>query len=111
MNTFRLLAAAAILAAGTSFASADPVEGTWARPDGTLEIIAQCGSAFCVTVGSGEYKGNKAGSFTRQADGTYKGKITQQATGITFSGTATVSGNTLSMSALMGLKKENWKRQ
>lgn len=111
MKQFKLLAAAAIFAASTTLALADPVEGTWTRPDGTLEIITPCGNAYCVTVGSGEYKGNKAGSFTKQADGTYKGKITQQATGITFSGTATVSGNKLSLSALMGLKKENWTRK
>ncbi|MGB7285474.1 MAG: DUF2147 domain-containing protein [Salaquimonas sp.] len=111
MNFLKVAAASAFLLASSTYAFADPVEGTWARPDGTLEIISKCGSAYCVTVGSGEYKGNKAGSFTKQADGTYKGKITQQATGITFSGTATVKGGTLSLSALMGLKKENWTRK
>ncbi len=112
MNKLGMIAAGvAFLASAGAVMAADAVEGTWARPDGTLEIIKACGPAFCLKVGSGEYKGNSAGSFKKQPDGTYKGKITEQKTKIGFSGTAIVEGNTLKLSALGGMKKENWTRK
>ncbi len=110
----QIAAVSAILIGSASFAAADPIEGTWKRPEskgGTLEIIAKCADAFCVTVGSGDYNGKKAGSFKKNADGTYSGKLTEMKTGISFSGTGTVTGNTFTMKAFGGFVKEDWARQ
>ncbi len=50
MNTFRLLAAAAILAAGTSFASADPLKEPGRPDDERLVKVANAARSFASTL-------------------------------------------------------------
>lgn len=93
----RILTAAAILAASAFAAhAADPLEGTWKRPNGTLIKFASAGGQFCGTVMTGEYKGKSIGCM-RGADGTYKGEINKLDEGKTYAGKASVDGNELSL--------------
>ena len=114
MNTFRLLAAAAILAAGTSFASADPIEGNWKTGDDVLVKVSNCGGSFCVDVMDGEYKGKRSGKLASKGGNTYEGTLKQFSTGISCNGTPTVAGNSMKLVAKkfgMTVKTDNWKRQ
>lgn len=114
MNKFRLLAAAAILAASTSFASADAIEGNWKTGDGVLVKISKCGGSFCVDVVDGDYAGKRSGKLDAQGGGVYQGKLKQFSTGLSFSGTATLAGNSMKLVAKalgVTVKTDNWKRQ
>ncbi|MCR5858955.1 DUF2147 domain-containing protein [Mesorhizobium sp. J428] len=88
-------AAATLMMAGAALA--DPIEGTWKRPNGTLIQYAGSGGNFCGTVLTGEYKGKSIGCM-KGADGSYKGKVNKLDEGKTYNGKASVKGNTLSLS-------------
>lgn len=107
------LAAIAILMMSGA-ASADPIEGTWKRPNGTLITYAGSGTKFCGTVMTGEYKGKSIGCMNG-SNGTYKGSVNKLDEGKTYNGKASVSGNTLALSGcvLGGLicKSEQLSRQ
>lgn len=114
MNKFRILAAAAILAASTSFASADAIEGNWKTGDGVLVKVSNCGGSFCVDVLDGKYKGKRSGKLSAKGGGTYEGTLKQFSTGISFNGTATLAGNSMKLVAKklgITVKTDNWKRQ
>ena len=108
---------AAIYALAATPAFADPVEGMWKRPaskGGTLEQIAPCGGAYCVTVRSGEFNGEVAGKFVKNGS-EYVGEITDLAKKKTYSGSLVLqSADKLKMSGCV-LKvlcsKEIWTRQ
>lgn len=88
---------AAAFLAGPAFA-AEPIEGTWKRPNGTIIQYAPCGeNTYCGTVMTGEYKGKSIGSMSGTG-GSYKGKVNKLDEGKTYSGKASASGNTLSLS-------------
>ncbi|KQZ16361.1 glycerol-3-phosphate ABC transporter ATP-binding protein [Mesorhizobium sp. Root552] len=107
-----LAAIAILMAAGSAWA--DPIEGTWKRPNGTLISYAGSGTKFCGTVMTGEYKGKSIGCMNG-SNGDYKGTVNKLDEGKTYNGKASVSGNTLSLSGcvLGGLicKSENLARQ
>ncbi|ABQ61844.1 hypothetical protein H721_00646 [Brucella ovis IntaBari-2006-46-332] len=78
----------------------EAIVGTWKRPNGTLISYAACGAnKFCGTVMTGEYKG----------------EVNKLDEGKTYSGKASVKGNTLSLSGcVMGgliCKSESLARQ
>ncbi|MCP4184837.1 MAG: DUF2147 domain-containing protein [Hyphomicrobiales bacterium] len=96
---------------------ADPIEGMWKRPakkGGTLEQIAACGNAFCVTVRSGRFDGQAAGKFTKDGN-QYIGEITDLAKKKTYSGSLAMRGaNRLKMSGCVMkvlCSSEIWTRQ
>lgn len=94
----KMIAAAAVLAAMTGAAFADPIEGTWKRPNGTLIKYASTGgSNYCGTVMSGEYKGKSIGCMSG-SNGSYKGKVNKLDEGKTYTGKAAVNGNSLKLS-------------
>lgn len=112
---FRITGVAAfalLMTAGAAFA--DPIEGTWKRPNGTLISYAGSGSKYCGTVMTGEYKGKSIGCMNG-SDGAYKGTVNKLDEGKTYNGKASVAGNTLSLSGcvLGGLicKSEKLTRQ
>jgi uncharacterized protein (DUF2147 family) len=79
-------------------ALADPIEGTWLRPNGTLIEYASTGeNNYCGTVMSGEYQGQSIGCMAG-TDGNYKGKVNKLDEGKTYSGKAMVEGNVLNLS-------------
>lgn len=84
-------------------------------PERTLISYAACGAnKFCGTVMTGEYKGKSIGTMSGK-DGNYKGEVNKLDEGKTYSGKASVKGNTLSLSGcVMGgliCKSESLARQ
>lgn len=107
-----LAAAATLMLAG--IAHADPIEGNWKTKSGATAAIAGCGGGFCITLKSGEHAGKQIGTFNAGGGGNYSGKITDPANDKTYTGKATLSGNSLKMGGcvLGGLicRNENWTR-
>ena len=109
------LALAAGIAFTTTAIAAEPIVGTWKRPNGTLIRYANAGGdKYCGTVMTGEYKGKSIGCMSGSgAD--YEGKVIALDEGKTYSGKAKINGNTMKLSGCvlggMICKGENWKRQ
>ncbi|MBL1405558.1 MAG: DUF2147 domain-containing protein [Rhizobiales bacterium] len=104
----------ALLSVGTAFAFADSIEGKWMTGDKVLLNIAKCGGSFCVKVVGGKYDGKQSGKLKAEGDKIYKGTLKQFSSGISFSGTATLSGNSMKMVAKkfgITVKKDTWKRK
>lgn len=108
------LVAAAVLFAAPAFA-AEPIVGKWKRPNGTIIQYSPCGGdGYCGTVLTGEYKGKSIGKMSGTG-GSYRGKVNKLDEGKTYTGKASVSGNTLSLAGCVagGLlcKSESLTRQ
>jgi uncharacterized protein (DUF2147 family) len=93
----------------------EPIEGTWLRDNGTLIKYASAGGdKYCGTVQNNKYKGQSIGCMSGSG-GKYKGEVIVLDEGKTYSGKASVSGNTLSLAGcvLGGLicKSADLKRQ
>ena len=91
------------------------IVGKWKRPNGTIISYASCGTnKFCGTVQTGEYKGKSIGTMSGTG-GSYKGEVNKLDEGKTYTGKASVKGNTLSLSGcVMGgliCKSESLTRQ
>lgn len=110
----RLMLAGLAGLAMTASAFADPIEGNWRTDSGATAGIAKCGGGFCITLKSGEHKGKRIGTFSNAGGANYSGKITDPANDKTYSGKASLSGNSLKMSGcvLGGLicRSQNWQR-
>ena len=78
-------------------ALADPIEGNWKTKDGDTAAIGACGGAFCITLKTGEFAGKSIGKMSASGGGSYEGSITKPSNGKTYSGSATLSGNSLKM--------------
>jgi uncharacterized protein (DUF2147 family) len=108
------LAAAALAMVAMPAIAAEPIEGTWQRPNGTLIRYAANGGEFCGTVLTGEYEGQSIGCMSGSG-ANYKGKVNKLDEGKTYNGKATVNGNSLSLAGcVMGgiiCKSENLTRQ
>ncbi len=114
IRTIALALAAGIAFTGTAIA-AEPIVGTWKRPNGTLiRYAASGGNQYCGTVLTGEYKNQSIGCMSGSGN-EYKGKVNKLDEGKTYRGKATISGNTLSLAGcvLGGLvcKSEDLTRQ
>lgn len=115
-NTIAALAAAAFLTGtGTVAFAAEPIVGTWKRPNGTLiKYSSSGGNKYCGTVMTGEYKGKSIGCMSGTG-GSYKGKVNKLDEGKTYTGKASASGSSLKLSGcvLGGIicKSETMKRQ
>lgn len=95
--------------------AAEPIEGSWKRPNGTvIRYASSGGNTFCGTVLTGQYKGQSIGCMSGTG-GSYKGKVNKLDEGKTYTGKASVSGSTLTLSGcvLGGIicKSENLARQ
>lgn len=113
LRTITLALGACIVSAGAAMA-AEPIEGTWKRPNGTLIRYAGSGGNFCGTVMTGEYKGKSIGCM-KGSGNSYTGQVNKLDEGKTYNGKATISGNTLALAGcvLGGLicKSEDLVRQ
>ncbi len=111
-----LYATLAVAMLGSTVAmAADPLEGTWKRDNGTIIKYASTGGdKYCGTVLNNEYKGQSIGCMSGSG-GKYKGEVIVLDEGKTYSGKASVSGDTLSLAGcvLGGLicKSADLKRQ
>ncbi len=95
MRIVALALGAGMMLAGSAIA-AEPIEGTWKRPNGTLIRYAGSSGKFCGTVLTGEYKGKSIGCMEgKGAD--YKGSVNKLDEGKTYKGKATVTGNRLAL--------------
>lgn len=106
-----IIAAALALSAMTAQA-AEPIEGNWKTASGATAQIAPCGGAFCVTLKSGKHNGKQIGKMSGSGD-SYKGEITDPETDKTYSGSGSVSGNSLKMKGcVMAVlcKSQTWTR-
>lgn len=105
--------ALACAASTTAFAS-DPIVGNWRTEAGSTAAIAPCGSAFCVTLRSGQHAGKRIGSFSAAGAGKYSGTIVDPASDKSYSGSATLSGRSVRLSGcvLGGLicRSQTWSR-
>ncbi len=95
IRSIALALAAGIAFSGTAIA-AEPIVGTWKRPNGTLIRYAASGGQYCGTVMNGEYQGKSIGCMNGSG-ANYKGKVNKLDEGKTYRGKATVNGNTLSL--------------
>lgn len=112
MRRLSLAVAALVLATGAAYA--DPIEGNWKTQSGETAAISGGGS-FTIVLKTGKYAGKRIGTMNADGGGKYSGEITDPAKDKTYSGSATLSGNSLKMSGcvLGGLicRSQNWKRQ
>ncbi|MBE0693443.1 MAG: DUF2147 domain-containing protein [Aquamicrobium sp.] len=106
-------AAASLILAGPAFA-AQPIEGSWKRSNGTvIRYAATGGNQYCGTVMTGEYKGQSIGCMSGSGN-SYKGKVNKLDEGKTYSGSATVNGNSMKLSGCVAMvlcKTETLTRQ
>lgn len=111
---FRILAiaAAAVMLAGA--AHADDIVGNWKVDSGAIAQIAPGGGGYTITLRSGAHNGKRIGQFQPAGDNKYKGTITDPNNDKTYSGTATLNGNSLAMRgcvAAIFCRTQNWQRQ
>ena len=101
---------------GATAIAAEPIEGKWLRPStNTLVQFKACGgNSYCGTVLTGEFKGKSIGKLSGNG-GSYKGTVNALDEGKSYSGKATVNGNSMKLSGcVMGgliCKGENWSKQ
>lgn len=100
-NMLAALAASLVLA-GPALA-AQPIEGMWKRTNGTIVRYAPAGGdKFCGTVTTGEYKGKSIGCMSGSGS-SYKGQVNKLDEGKTYSGSATVNGNSMKLSGCVAM--------
>lgn len=107
-----LLAASLLLASTLTAIAAEPIEGNWQTASKETAAIAKCGGSFCVTLKTGKHAGKAIGKLTGSGN-SYTGEITDPNNDKTYSGSGTVSGNSLKMKGcvLMVLcKSQTWVR-
>jgi uncharacterized protein (DUF2147 family) len=113
---FRKAAVTALVAlcmSGSAYAG-DAIVGNWRTDSGETAAITG-GGPFSIRLKTGKYAGKRIGTMNANGGGKYSGEITDPAKDKTYSGSATLSGNSLKMSGcvLGGLicRSQNWKRQ
>ncbi len=112
-RSLTIITAAAAFVAMAATAHADPIEGMWKTGDDVLLQVSACGGSFCVDVADGQYVGKRSGKLKLE-DGKYTGTLKQFSTGISFTGEATLAGNTMSLVARkfgIVVKRDTWRRQ
>ncbi|WP_117195479.1 DUF2147 domain-containing protein [Rhizobium terrae] len=110
IRTFLVTAALALGA--TASHAAEPIEGNWKTASGETAAIGKCGSAYCVTLKTGKHAGKQIGRLSGK-DGEYSGEITDPAEDKTYSGSGSVSGNSLKMKGCVMTifcKSQTWTR-
>jgi uncharacterized protein (DUF2147 family) len=112
MRTPSILTAVFLTTAGLAHA-ADPLLGNWKTQNGETSQISRCGSAYCITAQSGQYAGRQIGTFSGKDD-RYSGKITDPQTNRTYSGTLTLSGDSIKLTGCamnVLCKSQTWTRR
>jgi len=108
----RVLLAAALSFSAAAAHAAEPIEGSWKTASGETAAIGKCGSAYCVTLKTGKYAGKQIGKLSGK-DGEYSGEITDPAEDKTYSGSGSVTGNSLKMKGCVLAilcKSQTWSR-
>jgi uncharacterized protein (DUF2147 family) len=108
----KLITAGALVAAMAAPALADPIEGNWKTKSGETASISNCGGSYCVTLKTGKHSGKRIGKM-KGSDGSYSGTITDPSKDKTYSGSASISGNTMKMKGCVLsilCRSENWSK-
>ena len=111
MKLMMTIAAALMLSGNLAFAG-EAIEGNWKTASGETAVIGPCGGAFCVTLKTGKHAGKQIGKLSGKGN-SYSGEITDPANDKTYSGSGTVSGNSLSMKGCVLkvlCKSQTWTR-
>ncbi|WP_137933650.1 DUF2147 domain-containing protein [Mesorhizobium comanense] len=97
-----------------AMAWADPIEGEWITTDGiSIALIEGCGDRFCIIAKNGDWPGREIGRVKPAGKGTYSGTITDPRDERTYSGRATLKGNTLKLTGCalkIFCQTEIWRR-
>ena len=107
-----LIIAAALALSALTAQAAEPIEGNWKTASGATAEIAPCGGSFCVTLRSGKHNGKQIGKMSGTGD-SYTGEITDPDNDKTYSGSGSVSGNSLKMKGCVLAvlcKSQTWTR-
>ncbi|CDZ52900.1 DUF2147 domain-containing protein [Neorhizobium galegae] len=108
----RLMLVSVLVLAATGARTAEPIEGNWKTASGETAVIGKCGTAYCVTLKTGKHSGKQIGKLSGK-DGEYSGEITDPAEDKTYSGSGSVSGNSLKMKGCVLAilcKSQTWTR-
>jgi len=111
MKRIMTIAAALMMSGNLAFAG-EAIEGNWKTASGETAVIGPCGGAFCVTLKTGKHAGKQIGKLAGKGNN-YSGEITDPANDKTYSGSGTVSGNSLSMKGCVLkilCKSQTWTR-
>ncbi|PKA40647.1 DUF2147 domain-containing protein [Rhizobium sullae] len=106
-----ILAGAMALSASLAYAE-EPIVGSWKTDSGETAQIASCGGSYCVTLKTGKFAGKKIGTLAGTG-GTYIGEITDPKNDKTYSGSGSVTGNSLKMKGCVLkvlCKSQSWTR-
>lgn len=95
MKRIMTIAAALMLSGNLAFA-AEAIEGNWKTASGETAVIGPCGGAFCVTLKTGKHAGKQIGKLSGKGN-SYSGEITDPANDKTYSGSASLSGDQLTL--------------
>jgi uncharacterized protein (DUF2147 family) len=112
MQMQRIILAAAVSLISVTAQAAEAIEGNWKTASGETAEIAKCGSAYCVTLKTGKHAGKKIGTLSGKG-AEYTGEITDPANDKTYSGSGSVSGDSLKMKGCVMkvlCKTQNWSR-
>ncbi len=107
-----LMISGALFAAMAVPALADPIEGKWKTQSGETAQISTCGGGYCVKLTTGKHAGKQIGKLAG-AGGKYSGKITDPVNDKTYSGDASISGNSMKMRGCVArilCRTQNWSR-
>ena len=107
-----LMMAAAFAAFAMQAQAAEPIEGNWKTASGETAQIAKCATGFCVTLKTGKHAGKQIGSLSG-AQGEYTGEITDPTNDKTYSGSGSVTGDSLKMKGCVMkilCKSQTWSR-
>ena len=104
--------AALVAMVATPALAAEPIVGNWKTKSGETASIAACGGAYCVTLKTGKYAGKQIGKMSGSGN-KYTGTITDPSNDKTYSGSGTISGNSISMKGCVAkilCRSEKWNR-
>ena len=119
MTSFKLLSSTAVAAmlvaafanAGVSHA-AEPIVGDWKTESGETANIDACGSAYCITLKTGQFAGKRIGRMSGSG-GSYKGTITDPSDDKEYSGSAKVNASSMKLKGCalkIFCKTQNWSK-
>ncbi|TCU19397.1 uncharacterized protein (DUF2147 family) [Rhizobium sullae] len=106
-----ILAGGMALSANLAYAE-EPIVGSWKTDSGETAQIVSCGGSYCVTLKTGKFAGKKIGTLAGTG-GTYNGEITDPKNDKTYSGSGSVTGNSLKMKGCVLkvlCKSQSWTR-
>jgi len=106
-----VLAIALLMTASAAFAE-EPITGNWKTAAGDTAVIVPCGDSYCVTLKTGKYAGKQIGKMQGKGN-SYTGQLTDPSEDKTYSGSGTVSGNSIKMQGCVlkiFCKSQTWTR-